>query len=308
MTAAHANGDASHLQAHTRALVAFIAEHGPWTDDSGCAFAKLYADATAAGLPIPSEGGLRSRLTLLARRGLIERTMRGKRTYSIGAPSQNGATRHTAPPELPPAPEAPPTAPAANDDAGDAGSEDGEHATTSLPASPLVGTVRLELELDPAMARLVLDLIERGQGIRPIDRDTVQLIVDRKADQLTKRSSEGMGRVLDRLAAVEVNVTAIAGAVRQLGGQPATVTRTIDAASVAKATKPDFRVLGVKDSQQRRLLTDMALDGWTFERANNGHVKATKDGHKSLQLACTPSDKRTTLNDRARARQAGAAV
>ena len=302
----HVAGDTTRLQQHTKDLIAWMATRPPWEDDRGKAGIRLYEDAVAAGFTTAARSRtFAATLARLEERGVIERTVRGKRTFRIALVD---------PPALPEPPPEPPPEP----------DYIREHVPAKLPSDlgidgpavvdaeevapppPLVATVRLELEVDPAMARMVLDLVERGAGVRPVDRDEVGRMIERNANAATKRNAEGMSKAMDRIAALEIDVASIGGALRSLGGHVSPIARDVD---TARITKPDFHRLGVKDSQQRKLLTDLAIDGWTFERANgSGHIKASKDGHKTLQLSCTPSDHRTPLNERSRARQAGAMV
>ena len=288
----------------------------------------LHERALEAGAYNAGRPGLNSVLQTLEKQGRIERTIRGKRCYRIAAvgvaeppiepqaqtqlsTADSAADEHTGREErssldaahdghtIDVGPvvvgELEPDIEAVVDAALDAIAPYVEH-------SPLVATVHLALDVDPTTARLVLDLVEHCRSLRPIDRAETKQLIAQAQNKATARSAEGMGRVLDRVSELESTVGSIVAGMRGLG------VSTQTNGHKARAVRPDFRALGVKDSEQRKLLTDLALDGWTLTRKSNGHISATKPEHKPIELSSSPSDHRTSQNDRHRARSLGAAV
>lgn len=299
-------------------------EHSPYTSESGQATAGLIRDC---GMP---ENARHARAALSAPTvsALIEQRINGKRCYRIelkALPERwlervTGRTlaEHLAaveqPPELhielgPPVVHTPPPVEIVEPEVVTV--ETVETVDPDIPA--MVGTVRLVLDLDPRMARLVLDVVERGKGVRPIDRDQVQSMIGHAADRQTKANAEAMTRLLDRLGTVERDTAQITRAIRAAGvlapanPQPAPETTTAAVQRVHVA-KPDFRYLGVKNSELRRLIRELAADGWAIDRRPGGHLKATKDGFADLTMPSTPSDNRSVLNSRSQARRNGANV
>jgi hypothetical protein len=304
--------------AKTDRLIRWIGTQPPTTDPSGRAGSMLYDRAVAAGVYDAARTGWGSMLLQLERHGHITREIRGKRTFRIVSTAYVAPTPSEEPAPPVAAPEAPPAlsavpepqeerleAPELLTEEESAGWDEARtraaHAVIDAPP-PLRGSVRLELELDPDMARLVLDLVASSSGIVPIDRATTKQLIGQALERESKRHGEGMARALARVAEVERDVEQIAVAIRQLA--PGAVVKS----NGARAPRPDFRALGVKDSQLRRLLSDLADDGWTLTKASNGHVRASKEGADPIQLPATPSDWRSALNARSQARQHGAAV
>lgn len=281
----------------------WFATQPPVEDPTGRALGKLHAGAIYAGVYSASTNALSSLLKGLDADGLVDRTINGKRCYRIayaGPPRGNPVEAPDIPVEEPPV-DIPSESDLDHVDPEDPDTWTPEPIPTPLPEAPaLVGRVRLELDLDPAMARMVLDFVERGDGIRPIDRGQARLLIAESVNKATERTAAGTARLMDRLTAVEADVAAIANAMRSLGAQPATSNGN------RRQTRPDFRSLGVKDSQLRVLLTDLVNDGWSLAKNNGGHVTATKPDHQPLQLPATPSDHRAVRNARSQARQLGA--
>jgi hypothetical protein len=239
-------------------------------------------------------------LAHLERRGQVQRELRGRRCYRIGAvtacqeltsdadiAAAAGITERTLRERYPAdeLEEQPPLVVAE------------EHALHDPPER-----VTITAEVDPAMARAVFDLIEHGRRTQLIDRDETVRMVERAVNRQTARSGDATMRMVHRIEELERQLAEVQSAMRHLGVAPV--------ATNGHKAKPrvNFRMLGVKDSAQRKLLADMAADGWQLEKGRSGHVRATKDGHKPIELSTTPSDHRTPLNDRARARAAGANV
>lgn len=44
--------------------------------------------------------------------------------------------------------------------------------------------------------------------------------------------------------------------------------------------------------------------GWQATLTKNGHVKLTREGHDSVIIASTPSDRRAVLNEKSRVKRA----
>jgi hypothetical protein len=291
-------GERHKLTQPVLAFVDWLAEAGPFEHPTGGALAVMRKAAQEAGTDLAG-GSIAGTMRRLEQRGLIEREIRGKRTFRIAAVA--------APPVAPPAEPAPPKVqtqpPPAQEPAQEQPAPQEQEQQLPAPREPLAGTVHLALDLDPTLARLVLDLVEAGRGVRPVDRDEVQLLIAQAQNKATARSAEGMARHAERLSALEQAVDNLGAGMRGLG-----VALPTSNGSGHKKVRADYRALGVKDSRQRKLLDALATDGWTLTKKPNGHIAASKDGHATVELSATPSDNRTPLNDRARARQAGAAV
>ena len=297
------------LQAPTARLLTWIAQEGPWLSPSGQATALLHAAAVDAGIYSAGQGALNGVLRYLEERGELVREVRGRRCFRIAAAelSADAAIR---------------VGSGQGSDA-DVAAVCGisEQAVKQLAAEleesapPLVipeehplhmppERVGVTVEVDPAMARLIFDLVEHGKHTKLIDRDEIALMVERAVNRATTRSAEGMARVMARVDELERQLKEQQSAMRGLG-----IVLDVAKQNGHKA-KPrvNFRMLGVKDSAQRKLLADLAEDGWSLEKGKSGHVHATKDGCKPIELSCTPSDHRTPMNERSRARAAGANV
>lgn len=304
------------MSAKSKAFVEWLEQQPPVEDSSGRATAKLHGLAVAAGAYSASPLALTNLLSDLEARGLVERTLNGKRTERIAIDSvwltarQASAEAEAAKAELRErdavevvdpvearevvAELAEVTAPAALDD-------------LPPPRPALVAKVHLALDVDPATARLILDLVEGTDALRPVDRREVQLLIARAIDKATDRLAGASSRVTDRLAEVEQALAGLGSAVRAqptTNGTTTTTPERVDRPNPAEVG----RRLGVKNSASRQLLADLAGDGWELTKSSNSHVRATKDGHQPFSVSSTPSDHRTPKNDRARARKNGANV
>lgn len=307
--------------------------HGAYRHETGWATALLIADVSKD----PDVRWVRAVLKAPTVEVLVEQTIRGKRCYLIrlkalparwveaitGAtleehlglpvieeqPGPPGDLGEPIPVSLPPELEI--VLPAQVDD----GPEPAEiPAETPPPPAPLVpvvplaephvATIRLELDVDPSLARLILDVVERGRGLRPMDRDAVHVAIGQAVDKVTRQQADGMGRVNDRIVALEVELERLRRAAGAVGIQPAAKP----APRPERPPKPNFRELGVKNSKQRELMTELWNDGWTFTKRPGGHIRADKPGFAPQTMPTTASDHRSILNNRAQFRAAGANV
>lgn len=279
----------------TREFADWLAHQPPIVDDRGRATAKLHAIAKAAGVYEAEPTGLASILKSLEADGLVKRTINGRRCLRIEwigprpalPPSTEPSTTDSDAPipgPVPPIPVVPPPP-----------------VETVVERPPLVGTVHLALDLDPAMARMVLDLVEGSNGIRPIDRPTVKAMLAEQTNRETSKRAEVMDRLLARLTSLETEVGWMATTIR-------TLAPTANGTGKQRPSRINARKLGVKDEAQRKLVEDLAADGWSITRSAGGHLAARKDGCDTLTLSVTPSDHRTPANERARARHAGANI
>jgi hypothetical protein len=291
------------LQASSRVLLDWLEAQPPFEDKDGRATTRLYEAATAAGAYSGTQIGMASILKAFDDRGLVTRDINGRRCMRIAvtnpaAPAEveHAEVEHADGVEVVEAHEV-----------AEVVEQVTEAAERELPARrpPLVGTVHLALDLDPAMARLVLDLVEGADGVVPVSRLDVQLMISRAIDTAAERMTANAERLGERVVELERNVGA---AMRQLmtptnGSTPAPTER-----GISRPSPGTFKRLGVKDAKQRELLADLVVDGWAIERSNNSHVRVTKEGHKPFSVSSTPSDHRTPDNERTRARRAGANV
>jgi hypothetical protein len=271
----------------TKDLVAWLEQQQPALDPQGRATQVLYERAVHDGAYTAGIAGFRDLLAKLDDEGVITRDIRGKRCYRIGPTKQ--AVEWQAPP--------------------------GYETTATccqlehldeLPARRprLTGTVHLSLDLDPATARLVLDLVEGAAGVVPVDRHDVQLMIARAIDKAAERLGASAERLGARMAEVELQ---LGTTVRQLGTSNGS-SGPAEQRAVPRPSVGTFKRLGVRDAKQRELLADLVVDGWEVTKANNSHVRVSKAGHKSFSVSSTPSDHRTPDNERTRARRAGANV
>lgn len=297
----------------TRVFLDWLARQPAFADDRGGANGKLHAAAVYAGVYNGGTSGLSSLLKSLEADELVKRDVRGKRTYLIA---------YTGPPVIDDEPEAP--VDTFDDSTLDATRERLANAVDPIdwqrtvePPNPveatvlpdadvpkLVGRVRLELDLDPTMARLVLDFVERGDGVRPIDRAQARLLIAESVNRATERTAEGNTRIMDRIDQLESDLAAVSYSLRMVTSN-SNGTRVVP----PRAQRPNFKKLGVsRDSELRKLMEEMAADGWDLSKNGSGHIRAWKPGFEPVVLPCTPSDHRSVLNARSNARNSGAAV
>ncbi len=293
------------LGARSRVLLDWLEARPPFEDSSGRATTRLYEAALAAGVYHGQQTGLASLLKAFDDRGLITRTINGKRCSRIEV--TNPAT-----PELPPEveeEELPPDIEAVVDAALDAVAPfmlDETEGELPPPRPALVAKVHLALDVDPATARLVLDLVEGCEALRPVDRLDVQRMIAYAIDKAAERMTGSAQRVGERVTELEGTVAALGNASRLV---PAPIiTGGGNGAQTGERPAVLGRRLGVKNAQQRQLLAELSADGWTLTKSSNSHVRVTKAGHQPFSLSSTPSDHRTPKNERTRARKAGANV
>jgi hypothetical protein len=320
------------LQAKTRVLLDWLEHQPPFTDDQGRATTRAYEAAKAAGVYSGAQTGFANVLANLEARELITRDINGKRCYRIATTTTRTEAGQVIEWQAPPGYEQPSTCcrlatvdgvivdhehraddelPPDIEAVVDAAIEAVEpYLDRELPERrpALVATVHLSLDVDPATARLVLDLVEGSEAVVPVDRADVQRLIAYAIDKAAERMTGAADR---RLSAIEEQLGQLSAGMRSLDASSVT-NGTTNGAPVERIPRPSTAELGrrygVKNSASRQLLADLVVDGWELTKANDSHVRVSKPGHKPFNISSTPGDKRTPLNDRSRARSNGANV
>ena len=139
----------------------------------------------------------------------------------------------------------------------------------------------------------------KANGTVPIDRAEAKAIAREHTREVRSSSVAAFDELSLRIDMVESTVTGLVTAVR--GGTTPMNGHALPTPEIKG--NPDFRRLGIKDSELRKLVRDLHVDGWKMDRSGSEPRQGNQAGSSlSLQLPSTPSDHRAVENARHTAR------
>ena len=293
-------------------LLEWIRRQPPTESKSGAATKFLYERAVADGAYKATVIGFNNILKKLEGQGSIKREIRGKRTFRIEATDPIIDEPEVIEREL-------------QDDGGDDRMGDQGSLADFIEQEPVI--VAPVIELEPPVTgdapTVSVNIGINWSGSLEALPDALVKIAENQAgpavhDPMLSVALQQVVAELGRITGLLYGHTARIDGIEQginkfaanMGHAPPIVTG--GNGTPPTPTLPlqplNMRSLGVKNSETRKLVRDLHADGWDVVPAANGHLKVRKEGFKPFDIARTPSDHRTPLNDRSRARANGAAV